>query len=197
MLALRFGNQSFFLFFMIHDCTHKSSYVLFPTIFFLWFIFFMWYILNSEIFFFWFCRHLVCDRFSRTTLVLDLAFALNLPSTLEGNSGRQTQRKMNLLTYTGGHFFAVCLVSLFSSGNSVTCLFVTTPVDHNPRLCSVVLHGIDLNINSITFQVIRNFDFQYCVNFVFPRINPFGLDPLSSRRDVYSRHEPGHPSPAS
>ena len=49
MFALQFGNPSVFLF-MIHDCTHTSSKVLLPTLFFVLFNFFVWYILKSEIF---------------------------------------------------------------------------------------------------------------------------------------------------
>ena len=43
-------------------------------------------------------------------------------------------------------------------------VFVNTSADHNPSLSPVVLHGVDLNFDSRTFQVIRNFDFQYWAN---------------------------------
>ena len=39
-------------------------------------------------------------------------------------------------------------------------VLVNTSANHNPGLRFIVLHGIDLNFNSIAFQVIRNFDFQ-------------------------------------
>ena len=74
MFALQFGNQSVFLF-MIHDCTHKSSKVLLPTLFFVLFNFFMWYHC--------FHHHLVCNGFTCTTFVLNSAIMLNLPGFLE------------------------------------------------------------------------------------------------------------------
>ena len=43
-------------------------------------------------------------------------------------------------------------------------VFVNTSADHNPRLGPVVLHGVDLNFNFVTFQIIRNFDFQYLLS---------------------------------
>ena len=65
-------------------------------------------------------------------------------------------------------------------------VLVNTSADHNPRLGSVVLHGVNLNFNAITYQVIRNLEFRI---FVFHRIDPFGLDLLSWP-------EPAHPNPA-
>ena len=64
--------------------------------------------------------------------------------------------------HTGCHFFAVnrFLVLLRKLGY----VFVHSPADHNPRLSSVFLHGVDLTFNSITFLVIRNFDFQHSAN---------------------------------
>ena len=39
----------------------------------------------------------------------------------------------------------------------------------------MVLHPVDLNFNALTFQLIRNFDFQYWANFCSPRMHAFGL----------------------
>ena len=66
------------------------------------------------------------------------------------------------LRRTGWRFFAVNrILVLFWK---LRYVFVDTPVDHNARLSSVFLHRIDLNFNSITFQVIRTLDFQYWFN---------------------------------
>ena len=46
--------------------------------------------------------------------------------------------------------------------------FVSTSADHSQGLRSIMLHGVDVNINAITFQVIRNFDLQHWANLCVP-----------------------------
>ena len=91
----------------------------------------------------------------------------------------------------GGHFFVVNgFLILF---RKLIDVFVLSPADHNLRLRSITLHGINFDFNSIKLQVIRNLDFQYWQLLLFPRIHSFGLDLSSSRREVYPRQKPAHP----
>ena len=89
MFALQFGNQSIF---MIHDCTHKSSDILFPTCFFFFFFFHfgMWCTLNSEIYF-RFHLPLVCSTFRSTSSTLMMIFVLTLPGIPQDNIWWQTR----------------------------------------------------------------------------------------------------------
>ena len=93
------------LFFTIHDYTHKSSLL---TLFLVLVNFFTWYSLNSEIYLVIY-RHLVCNKFDRAFLMLNLAFVLNLSDTCEDNFSWQTWREMNLLTQDASVFFCTHL----------------------------------------------------------------------------------------
>ena len=100
IFAFQFGSQSIFIF-TIHDYTHKSSLL---TLFLVLVNFFTWYSLNSEIYLVIY-RHLVCNKFDRAFLMLNLAFVLNLSDTCEDNFSWQTWREMNLLTQDASVFF--------------------------------------------------------------------------------------------
>ena len=81
------------------------------------------------------------------------------------------------------HFYVVngFLVDLWQ----LSYVFVYTSADQNQRLSPVVLHGVDLNFNSLTFQVIRNFDIQNWANLYVPSSWIFyHLEEISTRTNA-------------